>query len=170
LAPSKQQTAATIMMAQPRSRQEMTYKQVQSARRRRGQKGTDQQSPIGSRMTSAVVSIFTSAFTITTLYQISTQRELWIAIFLEVELLFLALQQVVAKCIYSREEVNDVDKVTIFRFTTILHMTVLFVLVKLATDIFSFLIATTVMRWFDYVNILTTVVFFIIVIFARLEF
>lgn len=121
-------------------------------------------------MTGVIVSVFTSAFTLSILYQVSTQRELWVAIFLVVELFVLVLRQLITKCCYTRYEKNDIDQATLYRFTVILHLTVTFVLVKLLMDIFTFLMAVTPMRWFDYVNIGTVALLFVLVIFARLEF
>lgn len=125
---------------------------------------------VGTKMSSVIVSVFTSMFTVSTLYQISNQQELWVAIFIVVELFVLVLQKLLTKCCYTRYEENDVDTVTLYRFTVILHLTLSFVIVKLVMDIFTFLIAITFMEWFDYVNILSVVLFFTMVIFARLEF
>lgn len=128
------------------------------------------ESAISGKMTGVIVSVFTSAFTLSILYQVSTQRELWVAIFLVVELFVLVLRQLITKCCYTRYEKNDIDQATLYRFTVILHLTITFVLVKLLMDIFTFLMAVTPMRWFDFVNIGTVALLFVLVIFARLEF
>lgn len=128
------------------------------------------ESALSGKMTGVIVSVFTSAFTLSILYQISTQRELWVAIFLVIELFVLVLRQLISKCCYTRFEKNDIDQATLYRFTVILHLTITFVLVKLLMDIFTFLMAVTPMLWFDYVNIGTVALLFVLVIFARLEF
>lgn len=124
---------------------------------------------VSGKMSSVVVSMFTSMFTVNTLYTYSSQKELWVAIFIVIELFIIVLQRLVTKCCYSRAQENDIDQTTLYRFTVILHLTVTFIIVKLVLDIFSFLIAITILEWYDYINILSVVLFFIMVIFARLE-
>lgn len=121
-------------------------------------------------MTGVIVSVFTTIFTLSILYSISSERLLWVAIFIVLKLFVLILQRLISKCCYSRVEKNDVDKTTLERFTVILDMTITFVLVKLVMDIFTFLMAINTMAWYDYVNIGGVVLFFVLVIFARLEF
>ncbi len=121
-------------------------------------------------MSSYIVSVFTSFFTVTTLYTISTQREIWIAIFLVAELFLTGIESAITKFCYTREEQKDVDRETVVRFTEILHLTIRFVVVKLFMDIATYRMAITVLQWYDYVNILVTIVAFVLVIFARIEF
>lgn len=125
---------------------------------------------VSAKMTSIVVSVFSSAITLGTLYNISSQKELWLAILLVFALYTIVLQRMIGKCCYSRAEENDIDKKTLFQFTESLHLTVTIILVKLVVDVFSFLIAITPMEWYDYVNIMLVVLFFVMVIFARLDF
>ena len=125
---------------------------------------------VSTRLTSVIVSVFTSMFTVSTLYTISDQKELWVAIFIVLKLFVIVLQRIVSRCCYSRAEAKDIDKMTIYRFTMILDTTITFVIVKLVMDIFTFLMAITPMAWYDTVNIANYVLFFTMVIFARLEF
>lgn len=128
------------------------------------------ESALTSKMTGVIVSVFTTTFTLSILYSISSERLLWVAIFIVFKLFVLILQRLISKCCYSRAETNDVDKTTLHRFTVILDLTVTFVLVKLVMDMFTFLMAVNTMAWYDYVNIGGVVLFFVLVIFARLEF
>lgn len=132
--------------------------------------GAPVESAISGKMTSVIVTIFTTAFTLQTLYTISTQRELWVAIFAVLLVFVFVLQRLIAKCCYGRAEQNDVDKMTLYRATVILQLTVSFVIVKIIMDIANFLMAISVMHWQDYVNILTAVIVFVLAIFSRLEF
>ena len=125
---------------------------------------------VSAKMTSIVVSVFSTAITLNTLYNISTQKELWLAILLVVALYTIVLQRMIGKCCYGRAEENDIDKKTVFQFTETLHLTTTIVLIRLVMDVLSFFMAITSMEWYDYVNIIQVVLFFVLVIFARLEF
>lgn len=124
----------------------------------------------GNDMSSIIVSVATSMFTVNMLYTISEQKQLWIAIFLVLELFVLVLQRVIAKCCYTRAEENDIDKMTLYRITVIIHLTITFIIIKLVMDIFSFLIAITYMESFDYINIGAVVLSFVMVILVHLKF
>jgi hypothetical protein len=125
---------------------------------------------VSAKMMSIVVSVLSSAITLNTFYNYSSQKELWLAILLVLVLYIIVLQRMIGKCCYSRAEEHDIDKQTLFRFTETLHMTTTIVLVKLVMDVFSYLIAITPMEWYDYLILLFIVVFFVMVIFARLDF
>lgn len=123
-----------------------------------------------NKFVSPIVSVFISLFTVSALYTISNQKELWVLVFLVIALIVVVLEKTITNCCYRREEWKDVDTLTVIQFATILKLTIGFIILKLITDIFLFFIAVTIMLWLDYVNILSVVVGFILFIFARLEF
>ncbi len=128
------------------------------------------ESPISGRLEGIVVSVFTSAFALSLLYRKSSARDLWLAIFLVIQIFVLIVQRVLNKCCYTRAETNDVDKTTLHRLVVIIQLTVRFVIVKLVMDIFTFQMAITHMNWQAYVNVGTVVISFVLAIFARIEF
>lgn len=123
-----------------------------------------------NKMTGAIVSAFTSIFTVQVLYSISAQRELWIAIFTVSGAVVVGLEKAISKCFYRRDEQQDAGRLAIIRFTTILRLTISFVIIKLVMDLIFFLMAINIMQWYHYVNILVILLFFAVVILAHLEF
>jgi hypothetical protein len=123
-----------------------------------------------NKMTGAIVSAFTSVFTVQVLYSISAQRELWVAIFAVSGAVVVGLEKAISKCFYRRDEQEDAGRLAIVRFTTILRLTISFVIIKLVMDLIFFLIAINVMKWYHYVNIVMILVFFAVVILAHLDF
>lgn len=123
-----------------------------------------------NKMTGAIVSAFTSIFTVQVLYSISAQRELWIAIFTVSGAVVVGLEKAISKCFYRRDEQQDAGRLAIIRFTTILRLTISFVIIKLVMDLIFFLMAINIMNWYHYVNIVMILLFFAVVILAHLEF
>lgn len=121
-----------------------------------------------AKLMSVIVSIFTSAFTLTLLYNFCTQKEIWFAIFVYLDAYIRALQTIITKCCYTRQEENDVDRVTLFDLTVVMQITITFVTVNLLLDILTFFISITHMKWYDYINIIADVIFFIIVLIRRI--
>lgn len=124
---------------------------------------------VGNKLTGAIVSIFTSVFTVQALYTISAQRELWIAIFLVAGAVVVGLEKAISKSCYRREEQEDVDRLTVVRFAAVLRMTISFVVIKLFMDLALFQMAIERLAWYHYVLIMMNLIFFAIVILSHLE-
>lgn len=124
---------------------------------------------IGNSITGAIVSIFTSVFTVQLLYTISAQRELWIAIFAVAGVVVVGTEKAIGKCFYKRNEQSDVDRLKVTQVAGVLRLTITFVMIRLVMDLILFLVAITTMKWYHYINIMMILLFFAIVIISNLE-
>jgi len=117
-----------------------------------------------------LVSVFTTLFAVSVLYSISTQRELWILILIALD---LALQAVRTAALAGAEragQATDVRNVLLRQLFLFMHLTVLFVAVKLFYDLAYFLLeAAPALAWYDYVNLLGTAPFFVYFLLARVQ-
>ena len=128
------------------------------------------ESAASSKMIAIIVSIVTSGFTINLLYDRSGQKCFWLGAFVVIYVFIQILQAAIHKCCYTREEREDIDKLTIDHLFVIINFTLVFVIVTLLLDITRFFIAITHNKWYDYVNILAFVIGFTLFIFPHTEF
>jgi hypothetical protein len=112
----------------------------------------------GGGVTTTLVTVATSFFTISLLYQISTQRELWLLLFLGLGLAFAAISEVMRQRAAERGWSRDVRNVLLARLLQCLQLTVMFVATLLLYDLASFIAAVAVppLQWYDYMNLLAT--------------
>jgi hypothetical protein len=116
--------------------------------------------------TRILLSLFTSLFAVTVLYSYSSQREIWFALFLCGALVLYWLEQMArdSDAIRNRER-----KTALVNILGLLGLMLSFIIFKLLFDIFSAIMAGTVLSWHAMVHILIVIVFFAIVIYSKWE-
>ena len=119
--------------------------------------------------TPLVSSIFTSLFTVTILYSISTPKDLWILVFLVIDTTFTVIRTIISKYYFSQIEIDDLDKLIIIQFFRFIHTTLSLMLIKILLDIMTFIVLTSIMYWYDYLNIGMVVLCFLFVMFSKLK-
>jgi hypothetical protein len=116
--------------------------------------------------TRILLSLFTSLFAVTVLYAYSSQREIWLALFLCAALVMWWLQQTAQDSDWIR---NRERKAALVATLSLLGLMLSFIIFKLLFDIFSAVTASSELSWHAIVHIMIIVVFFAIVIYSKWE-
>lgn len=119
--------------------------------------------------TPLVSSIFTSMFTVTILYSISTPKDIWLLFFILVDVAVSTIKSLIAKYYFTRMESDDLDNLIIMQFFRFIHTTLILMLMKIVLDIMTFIILTSTMYWYNYVDIGLVLFCFLFVIFSKLK-
>lgn len=114
------------------------------------------------------MTLVTTLLTVALLYSISNLKELWVALFVAFAVGLLFAKKLISACCYEDFEKQDLDQRTIFQFLDFALMTCVFIISKILIDIFSFLAAITVLEWYDFINIIAIIFFFVFVILFKL--
>lgn len=120
-------------------------------------------------VTPLITSALASLFAVQNLYNIANQKELWIAVFAVLDVIVYCVKRLVTRLLYSEEEKDDIDNQTLLKFLRFIHMTIVFIVMKLVFDIFSFLMGTNVMYWYNYIEVFALLMTILFVIMSKLE-
>ena len=123
-----------------------------------------------AKMIQIILSIFSSAFTLTLLYDYSHQKGIWIAYLLLAYGIVHSIQAFINKYCYTPQQAKDVDKVLIDQICIVLYLTIMFVLTKVILDIVTFFVALNPMQWYDYINIALPALVFMMAIVSQIDF
>ncbi len=119
--------------------------------------------------TPLVSSIFTSLFTVTILYSISTPKDLWVLVFFIIDITFTVIKTLIAKYYFSRLETDDLDNLIIMQFFRFIHTTITLMLMKILLDIMTFIVLTSTMYWYNYLDVGMFVLTAIFVVFSKIK-
>jgi len=119
-------------------------------------------------VTPLISSVFTSLFAVGLLYAWVSQKELWVLVFAVIDALLMALRKLVAKHFYTKLERDDIDSQTTMQFLRVAHVTVMFIITKILYDIVTFLVLTSTMYWYNFIDVLVLFVFFAYIFYKNL--
>lgn len=120
-------------------------------------------------ITPLLSTLFTSIFVVGLLYAFASQKELWVLVFGVIDVFLLAIKKLVAKHYYTKLERDDIDALVVMQFFRLLHTTVIFVITKIFYDIVTFLVLTSTMYWYNYIDVIMPVVIFGYVVFTSVQ-
>ncbi len=118
-------------------------------------------------VTPLLTSIFTSIFAVSVLYSIATPKDIWILVFILILTTITAIKSIISKHYFSRIESDDLDNLIIMQFFRLLHTTLILMLMKIVLDIMTFIILTSTMYWYNYIDVGMIVLSFLFVLFSK---
>lgn len=118
-------------------------------------------------VTPLISTVLTSLFAVQVLYSVSSQRELWIVVVGSLLLGMKQAQSLVAKKLYTKLERDDVDQAVVMQFFRFINTTLMFIVSRLLYDAIVLLIYTSVLYWYNYIDVLLLVMIFAFIIFSQ---
>jgi hypothetical protein len=118
-------------------------------------------------VTPLLTSIFTSIFAVNILYSIATPKDIWILVFILIDTAMTAIKSIISKHYFSRLEIDDLDNLIIMQFFRLIHTTLILMLMKIVYDIITFIIQTSTMYWYNYLDVGILLICFLFVLFTK---
>ena len=108
--------------------------------------------------------LFTSLFTVSILYSYSNQRLFWLGL----GILFKVMIFYIIEKIQHHDYINNTErKESVLTSFDIIDTTLSFVLTKIAYDELLFIGSTSHLKTYEYVSVLATICFFVIVVYNK---
>ncbi len=106
-----------------------------------------------------IASFFTSFFALQVLYSVTSQGTLWIVVVCVVDLIVQLLKRLVARCLYTKLESDDIDQQATMQLFRFIHLVLVFIVTRIVIDVALVGIYTSVMYWYQYINLLALAIF-----------